>query len=39
MTVADLARFVAAEQEFDMQWRLVVEFPKEYHQESAGVRL
>jgi hypothetical protein len=39
MTIADLARFVAAEQEFDMQWRLVVEFLKEYHQESAGVRL
>jgi hypothetical protein len=38
MTLADLARFVAAEQEFDMQWRLVVEFLKEYHQESAGVR-
>jgi hypothetical protein len=39
MTLADLARFVAAEQEFDMQWRLVVEFLKEYHQESAGVCL
>jgi hypothetical protein len=38
MTVADLARFVAAEQDFDVQWRLVVEFLKEYHQEPAGVR-
>jgi hypothetical protein len=39
MTLADLARFVAAEPDFDSRWRLVVEFLKEYHQESAGVRL
>ena len=38
MTLADLARFVEPEQDFDMQWRLVVEFFKEYHQEPAGVR-
>jgi hypothetical protein len=39
MTLADLARFVAAEPGFDSQWRLVVEFLREYHQEPAGVRL
>jgi hypothetical protein len=39
MTLADLARFVAAERDFDSQWRLVVEFLKEYHREPAGVRL
>jgi hypothetical protein len=39
MTLADLARLVAAEADFDGQWRLVVEFLKEYHQEPAGVRL
>ena len=39
MTLADLARLVAAEADFDAQWRLVVEFLKEYHQEPAGVRL
>jgi hypothetical protein len=38
MTLADLARFVAGEQDFDSQWRLVVEFLKEYHQEPAAVR-
>ena len=38
MSLADLAGFVAAEQDFDTQWRLVVEFLKEYHQEPAGVR-
>jgi hypothetical protein len=38
MTLADLARFVAAEQDFNFRWRLVVEFLKEYHQEPAGVR-
>jgi hypothetical protein len=36
MTLAGLARFVAAEPDFDSQWRLVVEFLKEYHQEPAG---
>jgi hypothetical protein len=35
MSLADLARFVAAEPDFDSQWRLVVEFLREYHQESA----
>ena len=30
MTLADLARLVAAEADFDAQWRLVVEFLKEY---------
>lgn len=39
MALADLARFVAAEPDFDSQWRLVAEFLKEYHQEPAGVRL
>ena len=39
MTLAALARLVAAETDFDSQWRLVVEFLKEYHQEPAGVRL
>jgi hypothetical protein len=38
MNLADLARFVAAEQDFNSRWRLVVEFLKEYHQEPAGVR-
>jgi hypothetical protein len=39
MTLADLARFVAVEPDFDSRWRLVVEFLKEYHQEPAAVRL
>lgn len=39
MTLADLARLVTAEADFDSQWRLLVEFLKEYHQEPAGVRL
>ena len=39
MTLAELARFIAVEPDFDSQWRLVVEFLKEYHQEPAGVRL
>ena len=38
MSLAELARFIAAEPDFDMRWRLVVEFLKEYHQESAGAR-
>ena len=38
MTLAGLARFVAAEPDFDSQWRLVVEFLKEYHREPTGVR-
>ena len=36
MTLASLARLVAAEPDFDSQWRLVVEFLKEYHQEPPG---
>jgi len=39
MTLAGLARFVAAEPDFDSQWRLVVEFLKEYHQEPDRARL
>jgi hypothetical protein len=39
MTLAGLARFVAAQPGFDSRWRLVVEFLKEYRQEPAGVRL
>jgi hypothetical protein len=39
MTLADLARFVVAEPDFNSQWRLVVEFLKEYQQEPVGVRL
>ena len=39
MTLADLALLVAAESDFDSQWRLVAEFLKEYRQEPAGVRL
>jgi hypothetical protein len=38
MTIARLADFVAAEPDFGTQWRLVVEFLKEYHQEPVGVR-
>ena len=34
MTLAELARFVAVEPDFDSRWRLVVEFLKEYHQEQ-----
>jgi len=39
MTLAGLARFVAAEPDFDSQWRLVVEFLKEYHREPPRGRL
>ncbi len=39
MTLAELARFVAVEADFDTRWRLVVEFLKEYHQEPAEIRL
>src|SRR5260370_40613355 len=38
MSLAELARFIAAEPDFDTRWRLVVEFLKEYHQEPAGAR-
>jgi hypothetical protein len=33
MAIAKLAAFIAAEADFDVRWRLVVEFLKEYHQE------
>jgi hypothetical protein len=38
MSLAELARFIAAEPDFDKRWRLVVEFLKEYHREQAGAR-
>jgi hypothetical protein len=38
MTIAKLTAFVAAETEFDVRWRLVVELLKEYHREPAGER-
>ncbi len=38
MSMARLAAFIAGEPDFDMRWRLVVEFLKEYHHEPAGER-
>ena len=38
MSIAGLAAFVAAEPDFDVRWRLVVEFLKEYHREPSGER-
>jgi hypothetical protein len=38
MTLAALARLVAAQPDFDTQWRLVVEFLKEYHREPVNGR-
>ena len=38
MSLAELARFIAAEPDFDTRWRLVVEFLKEYHREPTGTR-
>jgi hypothetical protein len=38
MSLAKLARFIAAESGFDAQWRLVVEFLKEYHREPEETR-
>jgi hypothetical protein len=38
MTLVKLARFIAAEPGFDMRWRLVVEFLKEYHREPERKR-
>ncbi len=38
ISLAELARFIAAEPDFDMRWRLVVEFLKEYHREPAETR-
>lgn len=38
MSMARLAAFIAGEPDFDMRWRLVVEFLKEYHREPSGKR-
>jgi hypothetical protein len=38
MSLAELARFIAAEPDFDARWRLVVEFLKEYHREPPETR-
>lgn len=38
MSIARLAAFIADEPDFDMRWRLVVEFLKEYHREPGGER-
>jgi len=38
MSLAELARFIAAEPDFDTRWRLVVEFLKEYHWEPPETR-
>ena len=38
ISLAELARFIAAEPDFDTRWRLVVEFLKEYHREPEGAR-
>jgi hypothetical protein len=38
MSIARLATFIAAEPDFDVRWRLVVEFLKEYGREPAGER-
>lgn len=38
MTLAELARFIAAEPDFSTRWRLLVEFMKEYHREPTEVR-
>ena len=38
MSLAELARFIAAEPDFDTRWRLVVEFLKEYQREPTETR-
>jgi hypothetical protein len=38
MSLAELARFIAVEPDFDTRWRLVVEFLKEYHRELEETR-
>jgi hypothetical protein len=38
MSIARLAAFIADEPDFDVRWRLVVEFLKEYQREPAGER-
>jgi hypothetical protein len=35
MSIARLAAFIAAEPDFDVRWRLVVEFLKEYQREPS----
>src|ERR1700683_704482 len=37
-SLAELARLITAEPDFDGQWRLVVEFLKEYQREPEGTR-
>ena len=39
MSLAELARFIAAEPDFDTRWRLVAEFLKEYHEPGAAAVL
>jgi hypothetical protein len=38
MTIVALAVFLAVEGNFDVRWRLVVEFLKEYHDEPVNIR-
>jgi hypothetical protein len=38
MSIARLADFIGDEPDFDVRWRLVVEFLKEYHREPARDR-
>jgi hypothetical protein len=38
MSIARLAGFIAAESDFDVRWRLVVEFLKEYQREPSAER-
>ena len=38
MSIARLAAFITDEPDFDVRWRLIVEFLKEYHQEAVGER-
>jgi hypothetical protein len=38
MSIARLAAFIGDEPDFDVRWRLVVEFLKEYHREPARER-
>ena len=38
MSIARLAAFIVGEPDFDVRWRLVVEFLKEYHREPTGER-
>jgi hypothetical protein len=36
MSIARLGAFIAAEPDYDVRWRLVVEFLKEYHGNRPG---